>query len=81
MERHVATSTEHSTEFLLQHVMKLTVLVNQMCAKSGKVMSLRQTMWLTVKALQKESVPPCTIPFEWFHAMMIPQHTSPNVQI
>ena len=40
MEHHVATSTEHSTEFLLQHVMKLTVLVNQMCAKSGKVRPL-----------------------------------------
>ena len=81
MEHHVATSTEHSTEFLLQHMMKLTVLFNQMCAKSDKVISFRQTMWLAVKALQKESVAPCTIPFAWFHAMIIPQHTSPNVQI
>ena len=35
MEHHIATSAEHSTEFLLQHVMKLTDLVSQLCAKSG----------------------------------------------
>ena len=35
MESHIATSAEHSTEFFLQHVMKLTDLVSQLCAKNG----------------------------------------------
>ena len=52
MERHVATSTEHSTEFLLQHVTKLTALVSQMCTMSGVSNPLEQKTWLTNKVLQ-----------------------------
>ena len=54
MERHVATSAEHSTEFLLQHVMKLTDLVSQLCAKSGVPNPLEQKTWLTNKVLRQE---------------------------
>ena len=54
MESHVATSAEHSTEFLLQHVMKLTDLVSQLCAKSGVSFPLEQKTWLTNKVLQQE---------------------------
>jgi len=35
IESHVATSAEHYTEFILQHVVKLTDLVSQLCTKSG----------------------------------------------
>ena len=61
MESHVATSAEHSPEFLIQHVMKLTVLVSQLCAKSGVSNPLEQKTWLTNKVLQKEPVPPWVI--------------------
>ena len=61
MERHVTTSAEHSTEQLSQHVMKLTVLVSQLCAKSGVVNPLEQKTWLQNKALRKEPVPPWVI--------------------
>ena len=54
MERHFATAEEHSTEFLLQHVMRLTVLVSQLCAKSGVPMPFEQKKWLKNKALRKE---------------------------
>ena len=65
MESHVATSAEHSTEFLLQHVMKMTVLFNQLCAKSG-VSNLFEQMWLMNKILRKEPVPPWVIKMEGF---------------
>ena len=61
MERHVTTSAEHSTEFLFQHVMKLTVLFNQMCVSSGVLNPLEEKTWLTNKVLQKEPVPPWVI--------------------
>ena len=54
MEHHVATSAEHSTEFFLQHVVKLTVLVSQLCAKSGVLDPLKQKAWLTNKVLRQE---------------------------
>ena len=54
MEHHVATSAEHSTEFFLQHVVKLTVLVSQLCAKSGVSDPLEQKTWLTNKVLRQE---------------------------
>ena len=54
MENHVATSAEHSTEFFLQHVMKLTDLVSQLCAKSGVSNPLEQKTWLTNKVLRQE---------------------------
>ena len=66
MESHVATSAEHSTEFLLQHVMKMTVLFNQLCAKSGVLNPLEQKTWLMNKVLQKEPVPPWVIKIEGF---------------
>ena len=66
MESHVATSAEHSTEFLLQHVVKLTDLVSQLCAKSGVSNSLEQKTWLMNKILQKEPVPPWVIKMEGF---------------
>ena len=50
----IATSAEHSTEFLLQHVVKLTELVSQLCAKSGVSNLLEQKTWLTNKALRQE---------------------------
>ena len=54
MESHIATSAEHSTEFLLQHIMKLTDLVSQLCAKSGVSNPLDQKTWLTNKVLRQE---------------------------
>ena len=54
MQSHVATSAEHSTEFLLQHVMKLTDLVSQLCAKSGVLNPLQQKTWLTNKVIRRE---------------------------
>ena len=66
MDRHIATSEEHSTEFLLQHVMKLTVLVSQLCAKSGAPMPLEQKTWLQNKVLQKEPLPPWVFRMERF---------------
>ena len=53
MKCHVATSTEHSTEFLLQHVMKLTVLFRQLCAKSSVCKPLEEKTWLTNKTLRR----------------------------
>ena len=64
MKRHVATSTEHSTEFLLQHVMKLTVLFNQMCASSGVSNPLEEKMWLTNIVIRQE--PPWVIKMTGF---------------
>ena len=66
MDRHIATSEEHSTEFLLQHVMKLTVLVSQLCAKSGVPMPLEQKTWLQNKVLRKEPLPPWVFRMERF---------------
>ena len=66
IESHVATSAEHSTEFLLQHVMKLTDLVSQLCAKSGVLNPLDQKMWLKNMVLRKEPVPPWVIKMEGF---------------
>ena len=66
MERHLATAEKHSTEFLLQHVMKLTVLVSQLCAKSGVPMPLEQKKWLQNEVLQKEPVPPWVVKMEGF---------------
>ena len=54
LERHIATSAEHSTEFLLQHVMKLTELVSQLCTKSSVSNPLEQKKWLTNKVLLQE---------------------------
>ena len=54
MESHVATSAEHSTEFLLQHVVKLTVLFSQLCTKSGVSNPLEEKSWLTNKVLRQE---------------------------
>ena len=54
MESHVATSAEHSTEFLLQHVVKLTDLVSHLCAKSGVLNPLQQKTWLTNKVIRRE---------------------------
>ena len=68
MEHHIATSPEHSTEFLLQHIMMLTDLVSQLCAKSGVSNSLEQKTWLMNKILQKEPVPPWVIKMEGFQA-------------
>ena len=65
MEHHIATSAEHS-EFLLQHVMKMTDLVSQLCAKSGVPNPLEQKTWLMNKILQKEPVPPWVIKMEGF---------------
>ena len=64
MESHFATSAEHSTEFLLEHMMKLTDLVNQLCAKSGVSNLFEQKMWLMKKVLRKEPVPPCILILE-----------------
>ena len=58
LESHVATSAEHSTEFLLQHMMKMTVLFNQLSTKSGVPNPLEQKVWLKNKILQKEPVLP-----------------------
>ena len=66
MESHVAASAEHSTEFLLQHMMKLTDLVSQLCAKSGVSNPLHQKTWLMNKFLRKEPVPPWVIKMEGF---------------
>ena len=66
MNRHIATSEEHSTDFLLQHVMKLTVLVSQLCAKSGVPMPLEQRTWLQNKVLRKEPLPPWVFRMEGF---------------
>ena len=66
MVRHIATSEKHSTEFLLQHVMKLTVLVSQLCAKSGVPMPLEQKSWLQNKVLRKEPLPPWVFRMEGF---------------
>ena len=66
MERHLATAEKHSTEFLLQHVMKLTVLVSQLCAKSGVPMPLEQKKWLQNEVLRKEPVPPWVVKMEGF---------------
>ena len=54
LESHVATSAEHSTEFLLQHVVKLTVLVSQLCAKSGVWNPLEQKTWLSNNVIRQE---------------------------
>ena len=64
MEHHIATSTEHSTEFLLQHVIKLTVLVSQLCAKSGVPIPLEQKKWLQNEVLRKE--PPWVVRIKGF---------------
>ena len=61
MVSHVVTSAEPSTEFLLQHMMKLTDLVSQLCAKSGVWNPFEQKTWLMNKVLQKEPVPPWVI--------------------
>ena len=66
LESHVATSAEHSTEFLIQHVMKLTVLFNQLCAKSDVPNPLDQKMWLTNKVLRKEPLPPWVLKMTGF---------------
>ena len=66
MERHIATAEEHSTEFLLQHVMRLTVLVSQLCAKSSVPMPLEQKKWLQNEVLRKQPVPPWVIKMERF---------------
>ena len=66
MDHHIATSEEHSTDFLLQHVMKLTVLVSQLCAKSGVPMPLEQKSWLQNKVLRKEPLPPWVFRMEGF---------------
>ena len=66
MERHLATAEEHSTEFLLQHVMKLTVLVSQLCAKSDVPVPLEQKKWLQNEVLWKEPVPPWVVKMEGF---------------
>ena len=66
MDRHIATSEKHSTEFHLQHVMKLTVLVSQVCAKSGVPMPLEQKAWLQNKVLRKEPLPPWVFRMEGF---------------
>ena len=66
MESHIATSTEHSTEFILQHMMKLTVLFNQLCAKNGMSNPLEQKTWLMNKIFQKQPVPPWVIKMEGF---------------
>ena len=54
MKRHIATSSEHSTEFLLQHVVKLTDLVSQLCAKSGVSNPLEQKTWLMNNVIRQE---------------------------
>ena len=64
MERHIATAEEHSTEFLLQHVMRLTVLVSQLCAKSGVPMAFEQKKWLKNEVLRQE--PPWVVKMEGF---------------
>ena len=64
MECHIATSSEHSTEFLLQHMMKLTVLFNQLCAKSGVSNPLEQKTWLTNIVLRQE--PPWVVKMTGF---------------
>ena len=64
IEHHVATAEEHSTEFLLQHVMRLTVLVSQLCATSGVPMPLEQKKWLQNKVLRQE--PPWVIKIKGF---------------
>ena len=61
MEHHIVSSTEHSREFLLDHVMRLTVLFSQLCAKSGVSNPLEEETWLTNKVLRKEPVPPWVI--------------------
>ena len=66
MESHVASTAEHSTEFLLQHVMKLTDLVSQLCTKSRVLNPLDRKMWLMNKILQKEPVPSWVIKMEGF---------------
>ena len=67
MERHVATSAEHSTENLLQHVMKLTDLVSQLCAKSDVLNPLEQKTWLMNKDLRQE--PPWVVKMTGFQEM------------
>ena len=64
LESHIGTSAEHSTEFLLQHVMKLTDLVSQLCAKSGVSNPLDQKTWLMNKFLRKE--PPWVVKMTGF---------------
>ena len=64
MERHVATSAEHSTENLLQHVMKLTDLVSQLYAKSNVLNPLDQKTWLMNKFLRQE--PPWVVKMTGF---------------
>ena len=64
MESHVATSAEHSTEFLLQHVLKLTDLVSQLCAQTGVLNLLEQKTWLTNKVLRQE--PPWVVKITGF---------------
>ena len=65
MERHIGTSAEHSTAFLLQHMMKLTDLVSQLCTKNC-VWNPLEKMWLMNKVLQKEPIPPWVIKMEGF---------------
>ena len=50
---------QESTEQLSQHVIKLTVLVSQLCTKSGEPNPLEQKTWLTNKTLRQE--PPWVI--------------------
>ena len=54
MKHHVATSAEHSTEFLLQHVVKLTDLVSQLCAQSGVPNPIKQKTWFINKVFRQE---------------------------
>ena len=55
LESHVASSPEHSTKFFLQHVVRLTDLVSQLCANTGVSNPLEQKTWLMNKVLRKES--------------------------
>ena len=64
MEHHVASSAEHSTEFFLQHVVKLTDLVSQLCAKTCVSNPLDQKTWLRNTFLRKE--PPLTVKMTGF---------------
>jgi len=66
LESHVATSAEHYTEFLLQHVVKLTVLFNQLCAKSSVWNPLEEKTWLMNKVLRKEPLPPWVLKMTGF---------------
>ena len=64
MEFHLAEAEEHSTEFLLQHVMRLTVLVSMLLVKNGVPMPLEQKQWLKNEVLRRE--PPWVVKMEGF---------------